>query len=307
MTAGVAADLDMTPLSDDDLSRMLLIRHFEQAVLGLFAAGEIAGTVHTCLGQEYIPVALAPLIAGDFVFSNHRGHGHFLALHADPASLLAEILGRQGALCAGVGGSQHLYVEDSFLATGVQGESLPVAVGVALAMRTCEPPRMAVAFIGDGSWGEGAVYEALNMAALWQVPLLVVVENNRIAQSTPVSSNMAGDVEARVRAFGIGYQAIISKDVSRIREDVASTLASARRDRTPLVLEFVTDRLGPHSKGDDTRSRPELERLEERDWARSYALAFPDQFARIDAGQRAQVERLVSDVRGRALSTWEPW
>src|SRR5262249_27465685 len=155
--------------------------------------------------------------------------GHFLALHEDPGSLLAEILGREGALCTGVGGSQHLYVEDSFLSTGVQGETLPVAVGVALAMRACEPPRMAVAFVGDGTWGEGVVYEGVNMAALWQVPLLVVVENNGIAQSTPVSSNMAGNVEARVRSFGIAYQAIADKDVNRIRESVAGTLAAARR------------------------------------------------------------------------------
>lgn len=306
MTASAAACLDLTPLSDDDLGRMLLIRHFEQAVLDLFACGEVGGTAHTCLGQEYVPVALAPLIAGDFVFSNHRGHGHFLALHDDPASLLAEILGRQGALCAGVGGSQHLYVEDSFLSTGVQGETLPVAVGAALAMRSSGRARMAVAFIGDGTWGEGAVYEALNMAALWQVPLLVVVENNGIAQSTPVAQNMAGDVRARAQAFGIDHQMIVDKDVSKIRASVAGTLDEARRRGSPLVLEFATDRLGPHSKGDDTRGQPELESLADRDWARRYALTFADQYSRIDRERRAQVERLVEEVRSRPYSTWEP-
>ncbi|WP_433423707.1 thiamine pyrophosphate-dependent enzyme [Microtetraspora malaysiensis] len=120
------------PPSDQDLRSLLLIRHFELALLRLFEQGAVSGTTHTCLGQEYVPVALAPLLLDeDFVFSNHRGHGHFLARHAEPYGLLAEIMGREGALCGGVGGSQHVY-HRRFLSTGVQGESLPVATGVAL-------------------------------------------------------------------------------------------------------------------------------------------------------------------------------
>ena len=205
-----------------------------------------------------------------------------------------------------MGGSQHLYVEDGFLSTGVQGESLPVAVGLALALRDRQPPRMAVAFIGDGTWGEGAVYEGLNMAALWRVPLLVVVENNRIAQSTPVAQNMAGDVRGRARAFGLEHLLITGKDVNQIRQALVGPVAATRGDRAPLVLEFATDRLGPHSKGDDTRGAQELAALAERDWARQYELEFPGQFRRVDAERAAQVERLVDDVRGRALSTWKP-
>ncbi|MEU9835849.1 thiamine pyrophosphate-dependent enzyme, partial [Streptosporangium sp. NPDC048047] len=147
---------------DEDLRLLLLIRHFELALLRLFEAGELSGTTHTCLGQEYIPVALSRLLReDDFVLSNHRGHGHFLARYAEPYGLLAEIMGREGALCAGVGGSQHVY-HRRFLSTGVQGESLPVAAGVALALRGSGA--LACAYIGDGTWGEGAVYEALNMA-----------------------------------------------------------------------------------------------------------------------------------------------
>ena len=115
-----------------DLSSLLMIRHFEQAVLDLFARGLLNGTTHTCLGQEYVPVALGPLLApDDFVFSNHRGHGHYLARFDDPAGLLAEMTGREGAVCSGVGGSQHIF-RGTYLSTGVQGESLPVAVGTAL-------------------------------------------------------------------------------------------------------------------------------------------------------------------------------
>src|SRR5262245_23441284 len=103
-------------LSDDDLELALLIRRFEERLLSLFAAGELSGTTHTCLGQEYIPVALAPLLTEDFVFSHHRGHGHYLAHCADPEGLLAELMGREGGVCGGVGGSQHLRRE-RFLST----------------------------------------------------------------------------------------------------------------------------------------------------------------------------------------------
>jgi pyruvate dehydrogenase E1 component alpha subunit len=121
-----------TPTLDDDLDSLLLIRRFEQRLLDLFAAGELNGTTHTCLGQEHVPVALSPLLAeGDFVLSNHRGHGHYLARYDDPAGLPAEIMGRRGGVCDGVGGSQHLF-RDGYLSTGVQGESLPAGDGAAL-------------------------------------------------------------------------------------------------------------------------------------------------------------------------------
>ena len=153
------------PVNDEDLRLLLLIRHFETALLELFGHGLLHGTTHTCLGQEPVPVALRPLLhAEDFVFSNHRGHGHYLARFDDPTGLLAEIMGREGAVCGGIGGSQHLK-RGRYLSTGVQGESLPVAAGAALHLAHHEPGRLACVHIGDGTWGEGAVYEALNMAA----------------------------------------------------------------------------------------------------------------------------------------------
>jgi len=305
MTAAHAARPEArTRLTDGDLDRALLIRHFEQALLDLYASGQVSGTVHTCLGQEYIPVALAPLVSGDLVFSNHRGHGHYLAHHDDPKGLLAEILGRQGAVCSGVGGSQHVYREDSFLSTGVQGESLPVAVGAALHLRRAEPGRLAVAYIGDGTWGEGAVYEALNMAALWQVPLLVLVEHNGIAQSTPTRQQMAGDIAGRAAAFGIDHREVRHDDIAAIRREVAPLVEQARATPKPLVLEFSTIRLGPHSKGDDTRSPEELAQLRERDWLSRYATAFPDQFSEADTRQRDRIRAAVDDVLGRPASVW---
>lgn len=221
--AGIDDGIDV-----DDLSSLLMIRHFEQAVLDLFARGLLNGTTHTCLGQEYVPVALGPLLApGDFVFSNHRGHGHYLARFDDPEGLLAEMTGREGAVCSGVGGSQHIF-RDTYLSTGVQGESLPVAVGTALWFQRTGRPEIAVAYIGDGTWGEGAVYEALNLAALWRLPLLVVVENNGIAQTTPTARAMAGDIAGRAAAFGIDHVFVTGSDVAAIRARLAPVVERTR-------------------------------------------------------------------------------
>lgn len=302
-SAGVAAPTaGLSPPSAADLDRLLMIRHFEQALLELFSQGRLNGTTHTCLGQEYIPVALYPLLdEGDFVFSNHRGHGHYLARFDDPAGLLAEIMGRQGAVCHGVGGSQHIF-RDRYLSTGVQGESLPVAAGVALHLKHTEPGRIAVVHIGDGTWGEGAVYEALNMAALWRLPLLVVVENNGIAQSTPTAVEMAGTIAARAAAFGIRHRRTDSIDVTALRAELAELVADVRERHEPCVVELVTNRVGPHSKGDDTRDADELRRAREGDWYEAYRLAFGDVFADADERQRRLVDAVVADVDARPPS-----
>lgn len=303
--ARAAPTLDLSPLADEDLALLLLIRHFELSLLELFSQGQLNGTTHTCLGQEYIPVALRTLVGeGDFILSNHRGHGHYLARYADPAGLLAEIMGREGAVCRGVGGSQHLYRE-GFLSTGVQGESLPVAAGVALHLRRTRPRSLAMVYIGDGTWGEGAVYEGLNLASLWRLPLLVVVEHNGIAQSTPTQWQLAGTIADRARAFGVRHQRVTSIDVNVIRAELAAAVRETRHGGGPLVVEFVTHRLGPHSKGDDTRDPALIRRAEEHDWYRRYAEAYPDQFARLDRRQRERVAEVVGEVTARPPSRWE--
>lgn len=298
------AEWPSSRLADDDLALLLLIRHFERAVLDLFGQGKLHGTTHTCLGQEYIPVALAPLLDDrDFVFSNHRGHGHYLARFEDPHGLLAEVMGREGSVCKGVGGSQHIR-RGRYVSTGVQGQSVPVAAGTALHLKRHEPGRAAVVHIGDGTWGEGSVYEALNMASLWSLPLVVVVENNGIAQSTPATSHMAGSIAARAAAFGIDYWGTGSCDVNQLRSELAPLLEKVRRTSRPLVAELATSRLGPHSKGDDTRTAAELQRIRAGDWYPRYAAAFPAQFEPLDSKQQALIDSVVREVDARPLSVW---
>ncbi|WP_067178592.1 thiamine pyrophosphate-dependent dehydrogenase E1 component subunit alpha [Microtetraspora niveoalba] len=302
-----SAVLARPPLPDDgDLDLLLLIRHFELALLDLFGQGRIDGTTHTCLGQEYVPVSLRPLLGEtDYVFSNHRGHGHYLARFEDPAGLLAEIMGREGAVCRGVGGSQHIF-RDRYMSTGVQGESLPVATGVALHLKNTSPGSLACVYIGDGTWGEGAVYEALNIASLWRLPLLVVVEHNGIAQSTPTARQMAGTVRGRAEAFGARHYRVDTSDVTLIREELAPLVSEVRLENRPLVVEFATQRLGPHSKGDDTRPREVVRDAEAHDWYRRLAQADPRRFARADEAQRARVAALVEEVCARPQSRWDP-
>jgi acetoin:2,6-dichlorophenolindophenol oxidoreductase subunit alpha len=306
----VTAALDTPPgklrqLAAEDLDLLLLIRHFELALLDLFDRGLLDGTTHTCLGQEYVPVSLRPLLdERDFVFSNHRGHGHYLARFDDPHGLLAEIMGREGGLCNGVGGSQHLF-RGRHLSTGVQGESLPVAAGVALHLKNTEPGRIALAYIGDGTWGEGAVYETLNLASLWRLPLLIAVEHNGIAQSTPTGGQLAGTIAGRAHAFDVRHLLVESAEPATIRDLIGPAVAGMRTDPQPLVVEFRTQRLGPHSKGDDTRDPAEIARLRADDWHERYTAADPDRFAEADARQRQRIDAVVCDVTARPPSTWD--
>jgi TPP-dependent pyruvate/acetoin dehydrogenase alpha subunit len=292
-------DAPPAALADDDLQLLLLIRHFETKLLALFEQGLLSGTTHTCIGQEYIPVALRTLLnLDDFVFSNHRGHGHYLARYQDPDGLLAEIMGRAGAVCGGVGGSQHI-LHESYLSTGVQGQSLPIAAGMALHLSRAGRGALACVHIGDGTWGEGAVYEALNLAALWRLPLLVVVEHNGIAQSTPTGLQMAGTIAGRAAAFGIPHRHVRGAEIDAIRAELAEPVARVRDGGGPLVVEFETLRVGPHSKGDDTRTAEQIRQVRADDWLSRYTAAYPGHVARCAAGVRDRIDRLAAEITAR--------
>ena len=162
------------------LRQAIPLRAFELGVLELFGQGHLSGTVHTCLGQEAIATALAPHldIAHDGFVASHRGHGHYLALGGCPEALLAELSGRTGALCGGRAGSQHLQHE-RFFATGIQGGTATLATGLAAALARRTPGCLAVAQLGDGTLGEGSVYEAITLAVLLDAPVLFLVEWNQ--------------------------------------------------------------------------------------------------------------------------------
>lgn len=291
-------------VTEDDIEMLFLIRGFERLLLDLFSQGVLNGTTHTCLGQEYIPVALSPLLeASDFIFSNHRGHGHYLARFRDAEGLLLEIMGRKGGVCNGVGGSQHLFRE-GFLSTGVLGESVPAAAGMAWSLKRRGVRGMAVAYTGDGSWGEGSVYETLNMASLWRLPLLVIVENNAVAQSSNAEHYRAGAIGDRVRAFGVHALRIASCDLGEIRNLIGPQITALREQARPLVIEFMTQRLGPHSKGDDPRSPELIARLWQRDWEEPLRQRYPALCEQVSARVGAWLKELREVAINKPLSEW---
>jgi TPP-dependent pyruvate/acetoin dehydrogenase alpha subunit len=250
----------------DAYEQMVLVRCFEQALLELYAVGGVPGTTHTCIGQEANAVGIIWHldITRDNVISNHRNHGHYLAFSDDVEGLMLEILGRKGGVCEGRGGSQHLH-SGRFLSNGVQGGIVPVAAGMALAEKKLNTGAVTVVFIGDGTLGQGVVYETLNMASLWTLPLLVVVENNRYAQTTPIERSLAGSLSDRASAFGVNSEHLDSTDVEVIGEVAGRALKQIRETGQPFWLVIDTYRFAPHSKGDDYRPKTEISHHQEFD------------------------------------------
>jgi TPP-dependent pyruvate/acetoin dehydrogenase alpha subunit len=269
--------------------RMRFIRRFEETVLALFEEGLLNGTTHACIGQEADAVGLMEhLRDGDHLFSNHRCHGHFLAWTGDAFGLLAEIMGKPAGLCAGIGGSQHICAP-GFKSNGVQGGIVPAAAGIALAEQLRGSDGLSVVFLGDGTLGEGVVYETLNLTALWQLPLLLVLEDNGWSQSTPSSLNLAGDIAARFTAFGLPVVEVAGTDVLEIEAAAGEAVAGCRARQGPGVLVIHTYRLCHHSKNDDHRPVEEVQLR----WAYDPLVVHA---IRLDPDERTGIDREVDDA-----------
>jgi TPP-dependent pyruvate/acetoin dehydrogenase alpha subunit len=285
-------------ISDLSLYRSLYrIRRFEETVLANFGRGIFFGTTHTCLGQEANAVGvLADLSEDDVVFSNHRCHGHFLAYGGDARALFAELMGRKTGICGGRGGSQHIHWRN-FYSNGIQGGIVPIATGMALAEKYKHSGAIAIAFLGDGTMGEGVIYEAFNLASLWKAPILFVVENNHIAQTTPIELAVAGSIPARFSAFGIPSTQIETSDVREVTKISSSLLSQVRQDLSAQALIIDTYRFGPHSKGDDTRKAELIEAM------RAKNDPVQIQSERLKNGEREMVELEVEAEITNAFDT----
>lgn len=244
----------------DYYKSLYTIRFFEESLLNLFSRGHLNGTTHTCIGQEANSVGLCTNLDStkDTVFSNHRGHGHYISFTGDIKGLLFEIMGLEKGVCKGLGGSQHLQ-NGNFFTNGIQGGIVPITVGISLAEKFKNSNGIAVVFLGDGTLGEGVVYESFNMASLWNAPVLFVIENNYYAQSTPSYLQIAGEISARPMAFGIETVELNTTDVFDIEKNSKSVIDKIRNDKKPRCLILNTYRFSPHSKGDDFRDKMEIE------------------------------------------------
>jgi 2-oxoisovalerate dehydrogenase E1 component len=296
-TENAAAGLTVSgEVSHQLYAQAMLIRGVEQKLLDLFAAGKLFGTVHTCIGQEWVGIAVAEALRdGDVIFTSHRGHGHFLARTGDVEGLIAEVMGKQAGICGGRGGSQHMCARGVF-SNGVQGGIVPVTAGLALARKLRGTDHIAVVFIGDGTLGEGVIYEAMNIASKWELPLLIVLENNLYAQSTPQSQTLAGDICTRAAAFGIRTAQADTWDLEKLLPTAAQSVAWVRTQGKPLFLLVDTYRLMAHSKGDDDRDPEEVQAY----WAKDPLTVFALEEKEKAAAMRASVDEQIDVAVARA-------
>jgi acetoin:2,6-dichlorophenolindophenol oxidoreductase subunit alpha len=253
----------------DVLREMLLIRRFEEKVEERFRAGELPGFLHVAIGQEASAVGVCRALEdGDVIASTHRAHGHTLAKGTHPNELMAELYGKQEGCSHGYGGSMHLYdIERGNLgANAVVGGGLPQIAGAALAFQMRGEPRVAVAFFGDGATNIGTFHEALNLAQLWKVPAVFVLEDNHWAESTPESQHSPiRDLSDRAKAFGMKAMKADGSDVEAVYKTSRQALEYARSGKGPVFVHLDCARLHGHYIGDPQvyRDKDEARKLAE--------------------------------------------
>lgn len=303
--------MDIRSFSREQLAlfyqRMVLIRHFEERLYQLRQSATIQGSAHLSVGQEAVAAGVcSQLNEDDYLTTTHRGHGHCIAKGIDVRRMMAELYGRSGGTNHGKGGSMHL--ADVTLgvlgATGIVGAGIPIALGAALSARNRRTQQVAVAFFGDGTMGQGTVYECMNMAAIWRLPLIFACENNGYAESTPAEYALSvRDVADRTAGFGLPGVIADGQDVFAVAQVTATAVARARTGQGPTFLEFKTYRYYGHYFGDDPlryRTKEEEEYFRARDCIRRFeeqvvqngALSH-EEMRQIDHVAAAQIEEAV--------------
>ena len=240
---------------------MVFIRRFLEKVDGLYRQGQIHGPVHLGLGQEAIAVgAASALRPDDHSIGTYRGHAHALARGAAPEAVLRELLGRQGGICGGKGGSMHITsVKDGYYGSyAIVGAHLPVACGLAWASRIKRTEQVTLCFFGDGAVNIGAFHEAVNLAAVWRLPVIFICENNQYMEYTPISTMIpvARPAADRASAYGLRSILIDGNDVAAVRSTIAEAVERARKGDGPSLIEADTYRLKGHSALDPAAYRP---------------------------------------------------
>jgi len=255
------------------LQQMLLIRRFEEKAAEMYALGKIGGFLHLYIGQEAVAVgAISTLRDDDYVIAGYREHGHALAKGVEPRRVMAELFGRRDGVSKGKGGSMHLFDKAHRFLGGhaIVGGYLPIAAGVAFAIKYRGEDRVILCFFGDGSVPQGEFHEALNLSSLWKLPVVWICENNRYAMGTAVERALAQTEIARhAESYRIPGEACDGMDVLAVREAVARAVERARSEKTPTLLEARTYRFRGHSMRDPSaaiyRTKAEVEEEKKRD------------------------------------------
>jgi pyruvate dehydrogenase E1 component alpha subunit len=245
------------------LSEMYTIRFFEETVDDLFARGLVHGTMHLSIGQEASAVgSISALRDEDYILSTHRGHGHCIAKGADIKLMMAEFLGKETGYCRGRGGSMHIAdMEGRNLgANGVVGGGIPLAVGVGLSLKMKNRDELVMGFFGDGAANQGSFHESLNMAAIWDLPVVYVCENNQYGMSMPATKALKiENISQRAASYGMHGVTVDGNDVLEVYEAATEAVRRARDKKGPTLLECKTYRWKGHSKSDHERYRTKEE------------------------------------------------
>ena len=304
-----------TPKALVDLLRLMwLILAFEEKVSELYAAREIVGLLHLGIGQEAVAVGTCSLLRNDdYVFGGHRSHGHAIAKGADINRLMAEIAGRANGYCGGKGGSMHIVAAEAgfITATGVVGGTIPLALGAAFAAKEKKQRQVAVVFFGDGAGQAGHFHESLNIASLWQLPVIFVCENNGYAEFTPLSAHTKIERLAQhAKTYGIPASTVDGNDLLAVRRAMSKAVAHCRKGQGPVFVECLTHRMRGHYEGDPAKYR-ELSQLTE--WKKKDPIA---RVSRLLKSKKIisdkELEDLENDARARAekaaaFSLSSPW
>ena len=263
------------PVSDNEAVRlyreMVVIRMFEEAAAHAFTRNRIGGYFHTCIGQEASVVGIvSALREDDYLIASYREHGHALARGCPPREVMAELFGRVTGSSRGKGGSMHLFdAERHFLGgTGIVGGNIPIGTGVALALKYKDTDSVCACFFGDGAVNEGTFHEALNMAGLWQLPVLYVCENNLYGMGTHVSrANAVPEMTERASGYGMERFKVDGMDLFKVRSMTDELIEHVRHTRRPVFLESLTYRFLGHGSHDPGkyRSKEEVQHWKERD------------------------------------------
>ena len=233
--------------------RMLRIRHFDERAARMVKRGQIPGTVHTSIGQEAQVVGACMALGDqDYMTGNHRSHGHPIGKGSPLGPLMAELVGKATGVCGGKGGSLHLadFKVGSLGESGIVGSSIPIAVGAGLSSKVLDNGRVALAFFGDGAANQGCLYEGMNLAGVWKLPVIFLCENNQYALSTPAHTVTSGVIADRAAGFGMpGVRVEDGQDVLAVYDATRAAVERARGGGGPTLIEVVTYRFREHSEG----------------------------------------------------------
>jgi len=255
--------------------QMLAIRLFEERVNDLYTRALMPGLAHLYIGEEAVAVGVCEALRrDDYITSTHRGHGHCLAKGASPDRMFAELLGKKAGYCKGKGGSMHIADPETgnLGANAIVGGSAALATGAAFTSKYLKQERVVACFFGEGALGQGVLYESMNLAQLWKLPIIYVCENNLYNEYTHFKETTAGEVTARPAAFGLAVESVDGQDVRAVNAAASSLVERARQGGGPAFLLCLTYRFRGHHVGDISRDYYRAKQEEQR-WAERDPLA----------------------------------